>query len=381
MCLIIHKPVGADVPITRMKDALWSNNDGWGIMAKHPDGTIEVVKDAIHVGGDMLNKPWEEFLGHFDRLKDLELGIHFRRRTSGGITVDNTHPFPVLQKSEGDPIDLWLMHNGVFSRFGNHTRSDTNEFVADFLTPIFRKYSGCWEDDRMWAMVEGFVGGFNKLLLMSPDLKDPVIINEKVGTKIGPVWYSAGYSNYYQGGSKRTYYHASDFTEGAEPEKVVQLTLPVKVVPGSAEHAAEGGRPQVAAPFCTESPLSPAKTKSSESPGASSRKDTSSNDNSGQPETIAGVRRAIRETATILTDADFRTLYLGSDDDPRIGGNDVPFEALRYLKEDHLLEVVENNPQGVVDLLMGLTATFNSEYENDLQFRESVLLYSAHYAS
>src|SRR5262249_13310196 len=49
--------------------------------------------------------------------KQLEMGVpfvfHLRNATAGDKTIDNCHPYWVLNIDEGDPIDLVLFHNGT----------------------------------------------------------------------------------------------------------------------------------------------------------------------------------------------------------------------------------------------------------------------------
>lgn len=57
---------------------------------------------------------------------------HWRFRTHGPVSLDNTHPFPVLP-------NLAVAHNGVISGFGDALRSDTRAYVEDRLRPMAMK--------------------------------------------------------------------------------------------------------------------------------------------------------------------------------------------------------------------------------------------------
>ena len=77
--------------------------------------------------------------------------------------------------------------------------------------------------------------------------------------------------------------------------------------------------------------------------------------------------------ARVLSNNDFRRLYLDGDDDPRVGGNTIPFEALQYLDEEDIEACVLSNPDGVVDLLMDLRESFDFNTKDDESFRATVL--------
>ncbi len=61
MCIIIHQPQGAAIPLSRILRGYQFNNDGWGIVARTPSGLAvrrDFGRDAdLSLMDDSPNKP------------------------------------------------------------------------------------------------------------------------------------------------------------------------------------------------------------------------------------------------------------------------------------------------------------------------------------
>jgi hypothetical protein len=358
MCLIIYKPADKEVPIDRMRSAFNINNDGWGIMAfsKQPEGNrqplIITKKPVPGWSNGSFNKEFEEFLSVYEQYKDHRIGIHFRNRTHGEIDFDNTHPYPVLSTEMGHKINLYMMHNGVISGMGTYRagKSDTYEYIEKFLRPLMSKYEDSWRDERFMSMVGEHVGKSNKFLFFGDD-GSVMTVNEKQGDEEGGVWYSNqqgkfSTTTHYSGYRGTGMYTGERWTE-SDWDEVRGVT---DVSP------AKGGGAEPAAPFC------PSVNSNEPSDSTTPTSDVSETGNDNALTTIAA--RASKDT--------IRAAYLEGDLDPRIGGQDIPIEALRYLNEDDLTEVVFENPEGVADLLFTLGDSYDWG-DHDLDFRKKVL--------
>lgn len=348
MCQIILKPQGLKVPVDRMRTVFRMNSDGWGIMAFNPDSTLTVVKKPIKTwnqGG--VDATFEEFVKAYEQFEDRTIGIHFRNRTHGEIDDENTHPYPVLLRSQGHPIDLYLMHNGVIHGMGTpgKDKSDTYEYIEKFLRPMFVKYPGAWRDPQFMELVEDHVGSSNKLLLFGDD-GTIMTVNEKAGDSEGGVWYSnqQGKFHNYSGYTETGKWHGG-WHEGYDDR--------------FDEWRGRGGVSNGNAPFSASRPSSASSVSTPESNTASKV----------DPKEL---EQALRNVAASATDATIREVYLNGTYDPRIGGNDLPIEALRYLTEADIEEVVENNPEAVAELLFTLGESFEWG-EHDDEFRQKVL--------
>lgn len=174
MCLIVYSPGSEEIDFDEEHfDNAWSSNPhGVGFMWTE-DGRVRTKKTRDRAKGKRL----------FKRLKDkVNLGIHFRFRTSGATDINNVHPFQILTKEE-DGIDLFMMHNGVLSVHEPKAQfSDTWHFARNYLRPILKHN---WEflltaefDDLISPHIKG-----SKLLFVYANDKyeGEIIFNKKDG--------------------------------------------------------------------------------------------------------------------------------------------------------------------------------------------------------
>ena len=119
MCLIIHKPDGAEVPKWVIDSAKEYNSDGVGLMGQGDTNRwLKIKTNKIY---DKTNK-----------LKTSAL--HFRWATHGATNIENCHPFKLAGGQHH------LMHNGIFSDYKptkgrKSTDSDTALFVKEYCDP------------------------------------------------------------------------------------------------------------------------------------------------------------------------------------------------------------------------------------------------------
>lgn len=138
MCIAIVKPLGTRIPSKSILRKCWDNNpDGAGLM--YNDGNNVV----IHKGFTKF-KGFYKFLKALDRnvdLTDKDLVLHFRIATSGGVSRECTHPFPVTKDlDEMRKLDnicrYGFAHNGIIDGYGSKDFSDTMEYVKDVVSSI-----------------------------------------------------------------------------------------------------------------------------------------------------------------------------------------------------------------------------------------------------
>ena len=186
MCLIIHKPAGVVLDPAVLVNVHAHNQDGFGIMAVDRD---KVVVAKTLQGPTTIQKLVDEFT-------PLECGLHWRFRTHGDISLDNVHPYKVLDRKE-DGEDLYLMHNGqIDTPYGEKKgQSDTAAFVEDVLRPLLLEtYINLAANSAFLDLLEMAMGGSSKLLLCS-SATGFHRINSSLGTmKKDKVWYSNTYS-------------------------------------------------------------------------------------------------------------------------------------------------------------------------------------------
>lgn len=191
MCLIAYKP-NEDATFTeeQFDRMIFQNSDGLGLMYRTVDNRIAVIKT---MGSDKKKR------AIYRKYKDIShYAMHARIRTHGETNMDNCHPYEILNKDKGDPIDLFLMHNGVITHAPNIDvkMSDTWNFIEGVLKPIAKaNLDLIWNNKAIQKMLEEFIG-YSKLLLMrSDDVESPILIlNEQKGSTVEGVWLSNTYS-------------------------------------------------------------------------------------------------------------------------------------------------------------------------------------------
>lgn len=158
MCVIINNPTGKLLNIAKLHTAFVNNPHGVGFMW-HQDGNVHTIKSIMG---------FNDFMTLHEALEGIPHAIHFRWRTAGDTSDDRCHPFPIFTK-EKDGFDLYMMHNGTFSRFSNlgGEKSDTQHFAENM-----RKSIGSWNrpldvlHSQVLTKIGQTVGGGNKILFM-----------------------------------------------------------------------------------------------------------------------------------------------------------------------------------------------------------------------
>lgn len=196
MCLIIYKPNNeATFSDEHLKNSISRNTDGAGVMYVE-NGRIYTDK----ILGGVINSEDTIFdwcKAHLES-KDT-VAIHHRSTTHGADELVNLHPYCVLNKDEGDAIDLYVMHNGVIhgtKSTGKHSEfSDTWHYVNDSLKPMLKGRHDLIYLEEFRNHVQSFIGGNNKLLFMD-NTGEVFIVNQDVGLwqPEGKCWISNTYS-------------------------------------------------------------------------------------------------------------------------------------------------------------------------------------------
>ena len=187
MCLIIAKEVPeVQIPLDHIRAAYSNNNDGFGI-AYAEGGRVHVTKGLFEL--PVIEQLFNEHAGK-------RFVAHFRFATCGGVTVENCHPFKILDK-ETDGKDLYMVHNGVIRNVDSTaTESDTAVFVKNMLVPLFKQDPNLIYTADFRKLLEEAIGGGNKLTFIDGD-GQIIIINEDAGSRseqLGNTWYSNKYS-------------------------------------------------------------------------------------------------------------------------------------------------------------------------------------------
>lgn len=172
MCLIILKPAKVALPEEHVRNGWISNPDGGGYAFAHRG------KVVTRKGITTLKEFLEAFNADSKQYKKAPFVLHFRIRSQGDKSVENTHPF--------DIADGVLAHNGTMDGTGatwDKGPSDTNLFckaVGDKLTLE-------WVKANLAALSSAV--NYNKFVMLYKGGQYQ-IVNEKDGVWLNDVWYS-----------------------------------------------------------------------------------------------------------------------------------------------------------------------------------------------
>ena len=176
MCLIIHKPAGAEIPADLIAAAAVHNAEGWGLMGFDESGRLLIEKRTVVNVDELID------VEHAHR--GAEYVLHLRRQTKGGSGLDNVHPFKVVD-------GVYLMHNGTLKL---ETRvpgkSDTWHFVSDVLRPLAQRHPGLLSDYAFVQILEHGLKPENKLALLDQRLRRIVLVNRAHGVEVDGLWIS-----------------------------------------------------------------------------------------------------------------------------------------------------------------------------------------------
>lgn len=218
MCLIAFKESSDGVFTNKnFRNMIRRNRHGLGIMWRE-DGRVKTEK-TIGSEKDKF-KLWSK---HRD--KD-SYAMHARLTTHGLTNLANCHPYELLNIDNGDPIDLYMMHNGVISNAPETDKdmSDTWHFVEYILKPIAKaNLEILWDNEQFQLWLQTKITGSKLLFMRSDDVEHPVLIlNHSAGTEKDGFWLSNTHSTdivfakhtpkatntSYGGGRERTWYNS-----------------------------------------------------------------------------------------------------------------------------------------------------------------------------
>ena len=155
MCIIAAKPVGVDMPSDKIIENMWNgNSDGAGFMWAE--------KGNVHIHKGFMT--YEDFRSALDKFcsshdtKNTALVMHFRITTHGGTKPENCHPFPItdnislLTKAECK-TKIGVAHNGIININPRKGISDTMEYIASQLAPLYRGVPDFYRNKSLIEMI------------------------------------------------------------------------------------------------------------------------------------------------------------------------------------------------------------------------------------
>ncbi len=183
MCVIVHKPEDVLFAEEDIKNCYERNPAGFGVMY------YDTVKKRV-IAKKKLLKDIDVIQEIFKELKGKESCYHFRITTHGPTNDLMSHPFEVFSKDNGDPVDMYLMHNGVITKAKpSSDESDTADFADRIMKKALKGRPEEIESEWFKSMVEDYIGTGSKLCIMYGDGK-VIKFNEKMGDEYKGVWVS-----------------------------------------------------------------------------------------------------------------------------------------------------------------------------------------------
>lgn len=211
MCVIAIKEKGYKLNKEYIENCFLYNPDGAGFMFVD-NNKVHIEKGFFDL--DEYIKRIEE-LWASKHLEEKNLVMHFRISTSGGISRETCHPFPIsnklakLRKTELN-CGSGLVHNGIIGKYATETKmSDTQKFI---LSDIFR----IWRTNNKDILAKEFNGNGKFCILKSDgnmELYGDFITKEE-GWIFSNTSYESPRFSYYSKSSKSYYNEPYSYNYG-----------------------------------------------------------------------------------------------------------------------------------------------------------------------
>jgi predicted glutamine amidotransferase len=138
MCIAIYKPKGKTIEEKTLKTSWDNNKDGAGYMYNH-NGLI-IGKKGFMTYQELIQDLSDNKIMKKNKIaKNIEIVIHFRIATHGGIEPGKCHPFPASDNIEKLHSLNWkdncgIAHNGIVHEYAEKNLSDTQGFIQKVLS-------------------------------------------------------------------------------------------------------------------------------------------------------------------------------------------------------------------------------------------------------
>jgi predicted glutamine amidotransferase len=163
MCIAILNN-GNVISEEHFKNSLKANPDGFG-MAYIEKGKIKVFRSL----SDNFKSLYGRYLKVYNS-NEYPIMLHFRISTSGGVNLENCHPFYISK-------NVVFCHNGIINNWGTKTMSDTRHFNRDILSNFSDK--DLIHNKSLTELISGYID-FSKFIILDNN-GDFNIINEDLG--------------------------------------------------------------------------------------------------------------------------------------------------------------------------------------------------------
>lgn len=156
MCVIIAKTKQGRLPSKEtLKRCFNKNSDGAGFMYQDKS---QVIIDKGYMNFDSFYNKYQELCLKYNDFENKNLVIHMRISTAGGVTKENTHPYPITDdyksmKMTQNICNIGVAHNGIISIAKpseiqeKNSINDTMVFIKAYLNPIYQEWHDCFKNE------------------------------------------------------------------------------------------------------------------------------------------------------------------------------------------------------------------------------------------
>lgn len=167
MCIIIYRPKGATLKDSIYEECFRINDDGVGFAYVDPE------KKRLIVEKGFMKK--EEALAAIKAKDGLEMLIHFRRVSRGGVSKDNCHPFYASSNDDENGVPRYefaIAHNGTFPYHSTANQSDTSCFMEEIMAPWLERDPYLLESKHSHWILQEWMQPRNKVVAFRYDTKE-----------------------------------------------------------------------------------------------------------------------------------------------------------------------------------------------------------------
>ena len=205
MCVIIAKDKNDRLPTkSELYNCYRYNPDGAGFMYTLNN---RVIIDKGYMTYKEFEKRYNYLLRRFDNFKNKALVIHCRIGTAGSNTPQNTHPYPItsdINKLHSTYIrsKIGIAHNGIISEYNpsigdNRDINDTQNFIATYLTALYKGYKTFYKNDDILDAIDYLTGSKFAILDKDDNLATIGHFITEDGLKFSNSSYETRYYTYY----------------------------------------------------------------------------------------------------------------------------------------------------------------------------------------
>lgn len=199
MCIIIAKEKDKRLPsIKELKNSFVFNSDGAGFMYIENG---KVVIDKGYMNYTSFINHYEKLCKKFDNFENKSLIIHCRIGTHGKNNKGNTHPYPItnnerLLHTRKLSADIGIVHNGIIRNYGTDRLTDTQDFIANYVYPLYKNYPEFYKNEYIMEGIERITNSKLAILLPNEEVYYVGDFIDDLGLKFSNDTYLDRYSYY-----------------------------------------------------------------------------------------------------------------------------------------------------------------------------------------